>query len=164
MSLIENAIRVPASTHYELDVFIPGIPATQGSKSFKGMFKSKKTGRPVPILAESAGAKLSNWREDIRCGLLVAGKPMVDLGRRPVVAFVQFTLPRPKSTPKATPAAIKKPDLDKLIRAVFDAMKSAGVYQDDSQVVALFTSKRLAESIHNDPTGCSIRLMCLDGA
>jgi crossover junction endodeoxyribonuclease RusA len=89
------------------------------------------------------------------------GKPLKDFGRAPLCALLNFVLTRPKSAPKkSTPAAIRNPDLDKLQRAVFDAIKSAGVYQDDSQVVAVFAVKRIAE-LDNDPTGCLIRLIAL---
>ncbi len=57
---------------------------------------------------------------------------------------LEFRMPRPKSTPKATPAAVKRPDLDKLARAVLDAITGT-VLVDDSQVVDLSASKRLAE-------------------
>ena len=53
-------------------------------------------------------------------------------------------MPRPKSAPKrSTPAAIKRPDIDKLARAVLDAL--TGVWlEDDSHVVCLRATKRIA--------------------
>lgn len=160
MGIIESAIG--GTQIADVDIFVPGIPGTQGSKSFKGMFRSKKTGRMVPILMESAGDKLASWRQDIREGLTAGdGNPVARLEGRPVLAVLHFTLTRPKSTPKTrTPLAVKKPDLDKLQRAVFDAMKSAGVYNDDSQIVACYSGKRLAEP--GETTGCLIRLFALD--
>jgi crossover junction endodeoxyribonuclease RusA len=63
----------------------------------------------------------------------------------PVRVHLQFVMPRPKSTPKrSTPPAVKKPDLDKLQRAMFDAIGSAGVWRDDSQVTDVVAGKRLA--------------------
>jgi len=58
----------------------------------------------------------------------------------PVRLEVRFALPRPKSLPKRVTAHLKKPDLDKLIRAVKDALSKV-VWQDDSQVVELEASK-----------------------
>lgn len=57
-----------------------------------------------------------------------------------------FVLPRPKSTPKRspTPPATKRPDLDKLTRAVLDALTNVWL-ADDSQVVHIEASKRIAE-------------------
>lgn len=57
---------------------------------------------------------------------------------------VVFTFDRPKSAPKSRrvwPVTRSSGDLDKLCRAVFDALVDAGVMRDDSQVVRLTTSK-----------------------
>ena len=63
-----------------------------------------------------------------------------------VSCSLAFVLPRPKSTPKRkTPPAVKKPDVDKLTRAAFDAITSSGVIQDDSLIVSVHAMKRLAE-------------------
>lgn len=63
----------------------------------------------------------------------------------PVRLELGFVMPRPKSTPKSkTPAAIKRPDVDKLARAVLDAITGV-VVADDSQVVHLVATKRIAE-------------------
>jgi len=45
-----------------------------------------------------------------------------------------FYLPRPKTLPKRIFWPTKKPDLDKLERAIFDALKDV-IWTDDSQVV-----------------------------
>jgi len=113
-------------------IWIPGNPAPQGSKRHVGggrMIESSKSVKP--------------WRESIRWAVL-------EVWRRPplegsVHLQLEFRMPRPASTPKSrTPPAIKRPDLDKLIRAVLDALGSAGVYWDDSQVTTLEASKALA--------------------
>lgn len=141
---------------WDVSVFVSGTPASKGSKSYKGMFRSKKTGRKVPILVESAGDKLADWRDDVRCALAPGGQPIKALGDAPIIASLHFVLYRPKSTSKKkTPAAIKKPDIDKLERAILDAAKSAGIYRDDSQVVGGIKSKRIAEI--GETTGCLIQ-------
>jgi crossover junction endodeoxyribonuclease RusA len=62
-----------------------------------------------------------------------------------VCVDLNFVLPRPASTPKkTTPPAIKRPDADKLTRAVFDALTGV-CWRDDSQIIDFHTSKRLAE-------------------
>ena len=117
-----------------IDIFIPGRPAPQGSK------------RPIGhgVMIESSKA-LKPWREDIRCALLSGGLPMQRFPGA-VACTLEFVLPRPKSTPKkATPLASKRPDLDKLTRAAFDAITSAGVIVDDSKIISLTASKRIAE-------------------
>lgn len=122
-----------------IDVFISGIPAPQGSKRFVGV----KGGRGV--LIESCKA-VKPWRESIRSSLVTdEGRPIERI-EGAVITMLEFILPRPKSTPKKrTPLATKKPDLDKLERAVNDAVKSAGVIADDSCIVRTVKAKRLAE-------------------
>ena len=71
-----------------------------------------------------------------------------------------FVLPRPKATPKTrrTPYAVKKPDLDKIVRAVCDAFTNI-IYHDDSQIVHLDARKRIAEI--SEPTGVHISIATL---
>jgi crossover junction endodeoxyribonuclease RusA len=78
-----------------------------------------------------AGAALEN-----RSGPLMQGAILIRLA---------FVMHRPTSTPKrSTPPAVKRPDLDKMVRAVFDALTSV-VWADDSQVVDVHATKRIAE-------------------
>jgi crossover junction endodeoxyribonuclease RusA len=62
----------------------------------------------------------------------------------PVAVALAFRMPRPKSSKPGQPAD-KRPDLDKLVRAVLDALTSAGMYEDDARVVDLRASKQLSE-------------------
>lgn len=119
----------------EISVFVPGRPAPQGSKRYLGR----------GVMVESSKA-VKPWRADVRDALLDAGGNPVAQFAGPVSVVLEFVLPRPASTPKrTTPPAVKRPDLDKLERAVLDAIGSAGVWRDDSQVVRSIKSKRLAE-------------------
>jgi crossover junction endodeoxyribonuclease RusA len=126
-----------------LTVFVPGRPAPQGSKRYLGS----------GILVESSKA-VKPWRVDVRAAAAdVVAEPMTG----PLAVRLEFVMPRPTSTPKRrTPYATKRPDVDKLARAVLDALGSAGVWADDSQVVLLAASKRLA--LGNGPCGCLIRV------
>lgn len=146
----------------ELSVFVAGVPAPQGSKNFLGTFKGKD-GRTHGIMGESS-KKVKPWRADVRSALIDAdGKPKVSFGDSPIVADLVFIMTRPKSTPKKkTPAAIRKPDLDKLIRSTFDAISSAGVWADDSRVIGVVASKMIAGM--DEPTGCHIRLTTAEAA
>ncbi|AHH98270.1 RusA family crossover junction endodeoxyribonuclease [Kutzneria albida] len=135
-----------------LEVFVPGRPAPQGSKRHVGggvMIEMSKAVKP--------------WREDIRWTVIDA---MRKTGHRgfttgvPLVAKFEFVLPRPLSAPKrSTPPAVKRPDLDKLTRAVCDALTYAGLWADDSQVVDMHPSKRIAEP--GEQPGCHIRVAAL---
>jgi crossover junction endodeoxyribonuclease RusA len=117
-----------------------GIPAPQGSKSFKGF-----AGNGRAILVESS-KKLKPWRER---GTLFARQAMADAGHSapfggPVTVDLAFVMPRPKSAPKSRViAAVKRPDIDKLARGCLDFLTGTCV-ADDSQVVGLKASKRIA--------------------
>ncbi|HNP58832.1 MAG TPA: RusA family crossover junction endodeoxyribonuclease [Gordonia sp. (in: high G+C Gram-positive bacteria)] len=120
-------------------VFIPGIPAPQGSKRHVGR----------GILIESS-KKLAPWRTLVAYTLgNHPGLELIDSG--PIHIGIAFTMPRPKSTPKTrpTPPAVKKPDLDKLVRAILDA-GSGVAWRDDSQVISITATKRVAE-LHEQP-------------
>lgn len=125
-----------------LSVFVPGTAAPQGSK--------RHVGRGVMIESSKA---VKPWRESIRWAILERWRGAQMLGA--VAVDLEFIMPRPASTPKrSTPPAIKRPDIDKLERAVLDAIGSAGVWKDDSQVTTLRATKRLAEI--GETPGCRI--------
>lgn len=132
--------------------FVPGQPQTQGSK--RGIVHPH-TGRVM--LLEQAGQKLKSWRAAITDAAIEAMA-----GRDPIQGAVElsvyFYFARPKShfrtngelkaSAPARPA--KRPDLDKLTRAVKDSM-SRIVYRDDGQVVSL-----LAEKFYKPSPGVSV--------
>lgn len=127
-----------------IECFVPGKPAPQGSKRYVGNGTSIESSKRV-----------KPWRADIREHLLARwdGPPLDG----PVIVRLEFVMPRPASTPKrSTPPAVKRPDLDKLTRAVLDAIGSAGVWGDDSQVVTLRAHKRIAAA--GEATGVMIHL------
>ena len=118
-----------------MKLFVPGAPAPQGSKSFKGIRGGKA------ILVESSEA-VGPWRERVA---LAAHSNADGLIAGPVSVRLDFVMPRPKSAPKrTTPPAVKRPDIDKLSRAILDALTGI-CWHDDSQVIALTATKRLAE-------------------
>ena len=128
--------------------FVAGRPAPQGSKRHVGN----------GIMVESSKA-VKPWRQDIREACLVDGQPRVHFGQGVGVSVnLVFVMPRPTSLPKTkpTPPHTKRPDIDKLARAVLDAIGSAGVWVDDSQVTLLRQSKRYAAL--GEPPGCHIFL------
>lgn len=118
-------------TGWDVAAFVPGRPAPQGSKRHLGngvMVESSKSVKP--------------WRVDVAWAVRAVCPEPID---GPVRLDLQFVMPRPKSTPKrSTPPAVKRPDVDKLARAVLDAITGV-VVSDDSQIVDLRASKRLAE-------------------
>lgn len=117
-----------------LTIFIPGIPAPQGSKRHVGN----------GIMVESS-KKVAPWRTLVAHTIGQHVTAPIEAGI-PIEVVVEFVMPRPKSTPKtrATPPAVKRPDVDKLLRAILDAC-SGVAWHDDSQVVDVYATKRIAE-------------------
>jgi crossover junction endodeoxyribonuclease RusA len=143
-----------------ISVWVAGVPAPQGSKRSLG----RQGGFGKHIMIESS-KKVAPWREDVRQAFLAyLNSPQcvpwpVALTPPPLVVKIVFVLPRTKAMrdrPSADFPMVQKPDLDKLGRAVLDALKSAGVYKDDSQVVTLLGHKRRAEP--GEPTGAMIHI------
>jgi Holliday junction resolvase RusA-like endonuclease len=57
----------------------------------------------------------------------------------PVRAIIVIYLPKPKSVSRVKPTV--KPDVDKLLRALFDGLTDANAWSDDSQCVDVKVSK-----------------------
>lgn len=119
-----------------LTVTVPGVPQPQGSMRHFG------PGRPME---SSNKATLLPWRASVVAHVRQAmehGGEWPITG--PVKVAVSFTLPRPKSAPRWRLWPDKKPDLDKLCRAAFDALSEktgAGAIHDDAQIVLLSADK-----------------------
>ncbi len=65
----------------------------------------------------------------------------------PLAVRAEFFLKRPLSSkPSKVPRPAKKPDLDKLVRALLDACTAAGLWQDDARVVQVEASKWFADA------------------
>lgn len=124
-------------------------PAPKGSKDYKGQRTSRRTGRKVPILVESADADLQTFKR----ALLTVARARLGAGWAPLdgplAADVTFTMPRPRNhyrTGKhagqlkdwAVPLVwhATTPDTDKLIRGLGDALTDAGVWHDDARLAA----------------------------
>lgn len=113
---------------------VPGKPAPQGSK--------KHVGRG--ILVESS-KELGPWRERVALAAREARAAHPIWAGEALTVRLGFVMPRPTSTAKrSTPPAVKRPDVDKLARAILDALTHV-LFEDDSAVVDLHAEKRLAE-------------------
>ncbi len=123
------------------EFWVGGCPESQGSKT------AVARGGRVRLI-EGTGSKqrrLNGWRDEVtRCARAAhQGRPPLD---EPVTVDVRFYLPMPASRPAAVRRiglAVRstKPDVDKLARAVLDAMTAAGVWTDDSRVTRLTVAK-----------------------
>lgn len=124
-----------------------GNPAPQGSKT--AVVRGGKA-----IMFESS-KRLPEWRETV---MLTARMSVLDERpldpNTPVKATMYFLLEPPRKLERERPTT--KPDLDKLVRAVNDALVDAGVIQDDSLIVNLHAYKHYADS--DEPAGVSITL------
>lgn len=122
-----------------ITVRVNGNPAPQGSKTFKGHARNGRA-----ILVESSD-RLKPWRAHVATAIRASMRGR-QLFAGPVAVQLEFVMPRPKNLPKTrpTPPAIKRPDSDKLARAILDAITGAAIH-DDSQVTDLRATKRIAE-------------------
>jgi len=71
-----------------------------------------------------------------------------------IAVVIEFYLHKPKSVKREKPTV--KPDLDKMVRSVLDALTSAHVWNDDAQVLTLVAHKMYADEDH--PEGATIYL------
>lgn len=119
---------------------VPGLPIPQGSV----IARMSRAGKPF---VKHDSRNLAAYRADIREEV---GRKMPWVGPvadRPFIVRVEFHMPRPKghygakglrATAPRWPT--KRPDVDKLARAVLDALTGL-VWADDSQVVRLMATK-----------------------
>ncbi len=115
-----------------------GIAQPQGSTR---AFVPKGWTRPI-ITSDNPQNK--GWRQLVAEG---ASRALADQGgtllETPVRLSVSFFLPRPKSLPKRVAAHVKRPDLDKLLRSVGDALTGV-LWVDDAQLVRIEGAKEYA--------------------
>ncbi len=136
---------------------VPGEPVPQGS------------GRPIRagngrtyVIADSG--RLRPWRDAVtwHARRASAGRPPL---AGAVAVELAFTFIRPRwhygrrgLRPSAPLGHAVRPDLDKLARAVLDALVGAGVIRDDAQVAELHATKGYGER-----PGLAVALRSLEG-
>lgn len=110
---------------------VVGLPAPQGSKRPVGihggrhiMVEDNKNTKPWRSLVAAAARDVADEVGQFDCPLYLA---------------VEFRFPMPKSRPKRVREAgigpkTTAPDLDKLVRAVGDALKQGGLIRDDALI------------------------------
>lgn len=142
-----------------VSIFVRGLPAPQGSKKQVRIQHGPRKGETLMI--DVKPKELKTWRADVAMSLLIARRKVpagwLDAkdkknARVPYKLTVIFVVPRPPSdvtskqpiadldyaVPKASApkVATRKPDLDKLVRAVCDAVKEI-IWKDDCQMIRL---------------------------
>lgn len=126
----------------DLSFFVAGLPRPKGS--LRG-FAFRKGARLGVRMTEGNADTVKPWMSSIAWAAREAGARVPSAG--PLGVSVTFVLPRPKShsgaqgvKASAPPYPAGKPDVDKLVRAVLDALTGI-VWLDDSQVVWLKAEK-----------------------
>lgn len=134
-------------------LFIPGIPASKGSyRPITG--RSRTTGKPVTRLIPM-DKKERPWRDHVRDTILSHKHPTIPPNSY-VTIETTFYLPRPKTIPphkRKHPTV--KPDIDKLQRALYDAITETHIWHDDCQITDVTSHKRYAD---NTTTGVSLTI------
>jgi Holliday junction resolvase RusA-like endonuclease len=105
-----------------------GKPITQGSK-VRNRFGGVR---------DANADKLKPWREAVKFAALAHWPSDAEPISGPIRIDVVYTLPKPASAPvrrRTWPIAMRSGDIDKLDRALFDAITDAGVIHDDAQIV-----------------------------
>lgn len=135
--------------------FTAGIPAPEGSHKYVG----HRGGRPI---VAHDNPRLDTWRtlvtRDARTTARTTGWHTLHDG--PVAVEAHFYLPRPKR-PKFPDHAATKPDLDKLARAIGDALAAPdGPLSEDSRIVTWVLTKHWASA--SQPPGVHIIMTALN--
>ncbi len=125
----------------ELKIIVLGEPVPQGSKKAFYIPNLKRA-----VVVDDNKAKLKTWRSEVSGGadeaMRKAGLPVAD--NHPVTVDLEFYFSAPKSKKKTIYAKCTKPDVDKLCRAVLDALTGV-VFKDDSQVVQMNAGKQFGD-------------------
>jgi crossover junction endodeoxyribonuclease RusA len=135
-----------------IEFFVGGEPVPQGSTK---SFYIKKLNR---VVTTHGNKNMNKWRERI------AHEAQANDELRKISFFrddrrigyevrATFRFTKPKSTPKKVKLNTKRPDLDKLIRAILDGITDV-LIPDDCLVVGITAGKCYAEE--NQPPGLEI--------
>lgn len=130
--------------------FVPGTPIPKGSMNGR---VTRAKGRPIAMVYDQQGRKLKNWQEAIKWAAIAHRRAPVTEARQAFRIRLVFQFPRPKNqltsrgkrTVKFRPLPTVKPDVDKLTRAVLDAL-SGTIYKDDAQVTTITARKTYHET------------------
>jgi Holliday junction resolvase RusA-like endonuclease len=149
---------VDAVTVIRLEVV--GVPQPQGSKT---PMRNQHTGKIAMIEGRGPEAQqaFKSWRaataDVARAWLAAHPAPPLD---EPLKITIAFRFAPVKSDPYRTLHATM-PDVDKLSRAVLDALVSGGLLADDARVCRLTAEKRYAGE--GESVGASIEVVPLGG-
>ena len=140
-----------------LTITVYGDPITQGSKT-----RNRYGG-----VRDDNADTLHPWREKVCTAAMAAlDQPLPPPMAGPVAVVVRFTMRKPLSAPKRRrtwPIGARSGDVDKLQRAIFDALTDVGVWKDDAQVVHVDAGKDYQGADgYLDRPGATITVRVLD--
>jgi Holliday junction resolvase RusA-like endonuclease len=127
------------NSDYEVEFSVEGVPVGQGSLRHVG------NGRLVHT------AKLITWREKVVEAVQDQAQ-LTDMVTGPVCVIMHFRVPH-LTTRAKWPSTRSSHDLDKLVRAIGDALTMGGLIEDDSRIIKLQATKR-----YDDNPGVTIKL------
>lgn len=143
-----STVALPRLVYFNL--WVAGDPVAQGSLNAIG-------GRIFHVKS----ARLNRWRKAIATAAAAEG---IVAFAGPVSIDLQFVLRRPKAhytrggavKLSSSPLPVGRPDLDKLVRAVLDALTGTA-YSDDAAVTELRARKTYVASLSHEP-GCWVQV------
>lgn len=125
-----------------LSIAAVGRPAPQGSHELGGAGQLLDSSPYLP--AWRAAVKIAAFRAYAEAGIAANALPLFPAGRPVVIEQCTFYLAADQCRAAGTDAPTGKPDIDKLLRALLDALGGAArkdsharLYADDSQVVGI---------------------------
>lgn len=125
-----------------------GLPQPKGS--------TRAFIRKGRAIVTSDNRELKPWAQNVALSAHVSGIRVIEKG--PVKIEVQFVLPRPRSVKRGQAFQCVRPDLDKLLRAVLDALTGVA-WTDDGQVAVIQAAKRFA--LTGEPAGAAVSIAAL---
>lgn len=121
-----------------LRITIPGRPIPKGRPRFARM------GQHVRTFTDKATLTRENWIRQCALQAMSAVPGLAFPLDCPLAVRVEFHVARPKSAPRRVTRPATKPDLDNLLKAVLDGLSLAGLFTNDSRIVAIEASKAFA--------------------
>jgi len=125
---------------FELTIWVEGKPVPQGSVSAFPMGKRC-------VIVHSKDKELKSFRADVKREIRDSGWTGKLAGQLSLTAQFFFLLPKSKTLKshinetRPLPPHTVKPDLDKLVRAVGDALDQSDCFNDDGQINDIHASK-----------------------
>lgn len=121
----------------KVELRVAGIPQPQGNKTVYN-------GHVVEGRTPAAREAFKSWRGAVTDAARAACAEHGPFPAGPLHLSLTFWMPRPASARKGEVWCWKRPDIDKLERAVLDALEQSGLIGNDSQVVTVVASKPYA--------------------